>query len=71
MCNIMFCRRDSYRHLANGNYKTHQYTVCVIFYSRERGPKRLLFLDGLLDGKTEDGTSYYEFISHILRQIGK
>ena len=38
---------------------------------RERGHKRLLFVDRLLDGKTDDGTSYYEFVSHILRQLGK
>ena len=46
--------------------------VCVsVCLYRERGHKRLLFVDKLLDGKTEDGTSYYEFISHILRQLGK
>ena len=44
--------------------------VCTLQY-RERGPDRLLFVDRLLDGKTEDGTSYYEFLSHTNRQLVK
>jgi protein transport protein SEC24 len=48
--------------------RQHFVSLLVI---RERGPKRLLFVDRLLDGKTEDGTSYYEFLSHINRQLGK
>ena len=42
-----------------------------LFATREGGPQRLQFLEKLFDGKTEDGTSYFEFISHINRQLGK
>uniref|UniRef100_A0A1X7U3G3 Uncharacterized protein n=1 Tax=Amphimedon queenslandica TaxID=400682 RepID=A0A1X7U3G3_AMPQE len=38
---------------------------------REDGPHRLLFINYLIDDKTEDGTSYYEFLSHISRQLTK
>ncbi|CAI8053137.1 Protein transport protein Sec24B [Geodia barretti] len=48
--------------------RQHHVSLIVI---RERSQKRLLFVERLLDGKTDNGTSYYEFISHILRQLGK
>ena len=43
--------------------------MCVCF--REDGPHRLLFINNLIEDKTEDGTSYYEFVSHIAKQITK
>ena len=48
--------------------------VCVcVFVSplREDGPHRLLFIERLVDDRTEVGTSYYELLSHIVRQQNK
>ena len=38
---------------------------------REDGPHRLLFIEKLVDDRTEMGTSYYELLSHIARQQSK
>jgi len=38
---------------------------------REDGPHRLLFIEKLVDDRTEVGTSYYELLSHIARQLNK
>ena len=47
-------------------------TCCVCFVSiREDGSQRRLFVNKLLEDKTEDGTSYYELLSHVARQINK
>ena len=41
------------------------------FCFREDGPHRLLFIDKMIDDRTEYGTSYYEFLTHISRQLSK
>ena len=38
-------------------------------YFREDGPYRLPFINYLIEDRTEDGTSYYEYLQHISRQI--
>jgi protein transport protein SEC24 len=38
---------------------------------REDGPHRLSFINRLVEDKTEDGTTYYEFISHVAKQFTK
>lgn len=38
---------------------------------REDGPHRLLFIERLIEDRTEFGTSYYEFLTHINRQLSK
>ena len=45
--------------------------MCVCFPLREDGPHRLLFIERLVDDRTEVGTSYYELLSHIVRQQNK
>ena len=49
------------------------FTLIIILCSllREDGPQRLLFINYLLEDKTEDGTSYYELLSHVARQLNK
>jgi len=38
---------------------------------REDGPHRLLFIENLVEDRTDFGTSYYEFLTHINRQLSK
>lgn len=38
---------------------------------REDGPHRLQFIDKLVEDRTEHGTSYYEFLTHVNRQLSK
>ena len=49
----------------------YYYCFPIIVVCREDGPHRLLFIDRLVDDRTEMGTSYYELLTHIARQQGK
>ena len=51
-------------------------TVAVVNFAllvcfREDGPHRLLFIDKMIDDRTDYGTSYYEFLTHVSRQLSK
>lgn len=44
--------------------------LCLVLNSyREDGPHRLLFIEKLVEDRTDYGTSYYELLTHIGRQI--
>ena len=50
------------------------YFLCSFSLSglyREDGPHRLVFIERLVDDHTELGTSYYELLTHIARQLNK
>lgn len=43
----------------------------VFVYFREDSSLRKRFINKLVQDKTDDGTSYYELLSHVARQINK
>ena len=46
-------------------------TAAFSLLFREDGPHRPLFIERLVEDRTEFGTSYYEFLTHINRQLSK